>query len=665
MLEAGWTIRPCDPRESAALARELGLSATTASVLVRRGYADPAVAAAYLAGESPGHDPFTLGDMGLAAERIRAAVDAGTRICVHGDYDVDGISATALAVLVLRELGADADWHLPSRFEEGYGVAGQTLTRLAEDGFGLVLTVDCGITAVEEIAAAKELGLEVIVTDHHRPGERLPDCPIVATRPSGYAFPELCGTGVVYKLAEALLGAEAGSAAGTAGDARPGDRAAFGVPGDERLARHLDLVALATIADVVPLLDENRALAIAGLRRLATTTRPGLRALMRTARVDPATVDEGAVGFRLAPRINAAGRLGRPTAALQLLLTEDEDEAGRLAAELEELNRERQAVEERILREASAAIEEWPEARRRRRGYVVAGESWHEGVIGIVASRLVERYNRPVVLIAGTGAGSAGGEAAGARPERAGGDWKGSGRSIPAFDLHAGLAACSAHLERYGGHRAAAGLSIRPDEVDGFADAFAAYADEHLADGDLRAVTTIDAIVPGEALTLELCAELRRLAPFGLGNPGVNLLLAGCELGDLTAVGEGKHLRFRVRAGDRNRPAGTAIAFGLGAQLDRYRRVGRYDLAFRLQENTWNGTSAPQLVVRRIFDTSDRYLELRERFAREWRARELSPDGETIAAELGLAEGGPWRSLLESETFRRLLEEPAELRRAA
>jgi single-stranded-DNA-specific exonuclease len=470
----------------------------------------------------------------------------------------------------------------------------------------------------------------VIVTDHHRPDEQLPDCPVVATRPSDYPFPELCGTGVVYKLAEALLG-----------------------PGDERLVRHLDLVALATIADVVPLVDENRAFAIAGLRRLGTTTRPGLRALMRAARVDPATVEEGAVGFRLAPRINAAGRLGRPTAALELLLTDDEAEAGKVAAELEELNRERQAVEERILREAVAAIEAWPEPRRRCRGYVVADEGWHEGVIGIVASRLVERYNRPVVLIAGT-EGDWKGSAL----------WKGSGRSIPAFDLHAGLASCSAHLERFGGHRAAAGLSIRPEAVDALAEAFAAHADEHLTELDLRPVTIVDGIVPGTALTLDLCAELRRIAPFGLGNPGVTLFLAGCELGELATVGDGKHLRFRVR--DRGRPAGSAIGFGLGSQLDRFRRVGRYDVAFRLQENAWNGTTAPQLVVRRIFETPDRYLELRERFAREWRTGELSEEGEAIVAELGLAEGARWRSLLESETFRLLLlEEPPALRRAA
>jgi single-stranded-DNA-specific exonuclease len=621
MQEGTWTIRPCPHREASALEKELRISETTASVLVRRGYCDPADAAAFLAGEMPGHDPLLLGQTALACDAIRAAIAAGKRICVHGDYDVDGICATALAVVMLRELGAQVDWHLPSRFEEGYGISGATLARLAEEGCGLVLTVDCGITAVAEVAEARRLGLDVVVTDHHRPGDQLPDCPVVATRPSHYPFPELCGTGVVYKLGEAL-----------------------GVD----LSEHLDLVALATIADVVPLVDENRALSIAGLRRLAVTDKPGVRALMVAARVDPALADESAVAFRLAPRINAAGRLCRPEAALELLLTEDEVEARRLAATLEELNRDRQAVEDRILREAIAQVESWPEPRRRRRGYVLADEGWHEGVIGIVASRLVERYARPVVLIAGTE-----------------GDWKGSGRSIGAFDLYGGLAACAEHLERFGGHRAAAGLSVCAGAVDAFAEAFATEADRAMSDEDLASHVVVDAVVPGRTLTLELCAELRRLAPFGLGNPRVTLLLAGCELAELGAVGAGKHLRFRVR--DDGRDAGGAIAFGLGAQLDRFRRLGPYDVAFRLEENRWNGTVAPQLVVRRIFDAPDRYQELRLKLRAEWLkdAAERSPEAQAIFAELGLNDGARWRSLLESETFRAALAESPEYARAA
>ena len=406
-------------------------------------------------------------------------------------------------------------------------------------------------------------------------------------------------------------------------------------------------MALATVADVVPLVDENRALALLGLRRLAQTQKVGLRALMRVGGVDPAAVDESSIGFRLAPRINASGRLCRPEAALALLLTEDAGEGKTLAEELESLNRERQAVEERISREAIDQIESWPESRRRRRGYVVAGQGWHEGVIGIVASRLVERYNRPVVIIAGTD-----------------GEWKGSGRSVPAFDLHAGLAACSGHLVRFGGHRAAAGLTIEAERVETFAAAFAAHADATLSDEDLRPITRIDAIVPGAKLGLDLCAELQRLAPFGIGNPGVVLLVDGCEVADPATVGDGKHLRFRVR--QRGRDAGSAIAFGMGAQLERFRRDERYDVAFRLQENRWNGTTAPQLVVRRVFDAPDGFDGLRDWLATQWRAGEAAwtPEAREIFVELELVDGAK-RSLLESPTFRALLERQPPLAAAA
>ena len=623
MNDGRWTIRPYAYDEAHALAVELGVSEITASILVRRGHSDPREAAAFLDGEGVSHDPLLLGDMAGAVERIRVAVDRGERICVHGDYDVDGVCATALAVLTLRELGADVSWHLPSRFEEGYGVSGETVARLAADGVGLLITVDCGITAVEEVAEAKALGLDVIVTDHHRPADTLPDCPIVATRPSDYPFPDLCGTGVVFKLAQALLGAE-----------------------HPVLARNLDLVALATIADVVPLVDENRSLATAGLRALAQTRRPGLVALLKSARVDGAAIDTTAVGFRLAPRINAAGRLGRPDLALELVLTDDAEVATTLADELEGLNRERQAVEDKILRDAIRQVEEWPEERRARRGYVVWNEEWHEGVIGIVASRLVERFNRPVVLIAGPG------EA-----------WKGSGRSVSAFDLHGALAACSTLLERFGGHRAAAGLSIRPDQLEAFSDAFGEYADQSLAEEDMRSTTIVDAIVPASALTLGLAQELDRLAPFGLGNPDVTLLVASCEAVEPSTVGEGKHLRFRVR--QHGRDGGSAIAFGMGSQFERLRGETRYDLAFRLKENRWNGTVAPQLVVRRVFDAPDRYDELRDWLAGLWREGEAAwtPAARSIFGELALGEGVR-RELLESETFRSLLD-GAALPRAA
>jgi len=627
MHDGTWTLADCPPGAQAELERALGVSAVTAAVLARRGYVDPDDARRFLEGEQPPHDPFLLGDMEAACERLRAAIAAGKRICVHGDYDVDGIAATALAVLLLRELGADVDWHLPSRFDEGYGVSSGTLARLADDGCGLVLTVDCGITAADEVAEAAARGLEVIVTDHHRPGEKLPECSVVATRPSDYPFPELCGTGVVYKLGQALFGVDS-----------------------EIPKRHLDLVALATIADVVPLVDENRSLAIAGLRALARTTKPGLRALMRAAGVDPASIDAGSVGFRLAPRLNAAGRLGHPRAALELLLTDDENEARRLADSLEELNKERQAVEGRILREAIAQVERWTPEQRARRAYAVAGADWHEGVIGIVASRLVERYNRPVVLIAGSGGDR---------------DWKGSGRSIPSFDLHGAFGACSELLGRWGGHRAAAGLSIKAENVDAFAAAFARHAEGALDESDLEPVTRIDAIVGrDEQLSLDLCAELARLAPFGLGNPAPTLLAAGVGVADLATVGDGKHLRFRIRRSGRD--GGSAIAFGQGPRLDSFRLDDRYDVAFRLEENHWNGTVSPQLVVRRVFPTAARYLELREWLAGEWRKPAAARDTQAAAifAELGL-EDGARRDLLESAQFRALLAAPPPLAQAA
>jgi single-stranded-DNA-specific exonuclease len=615
-----WTIRPCPRPEVRALAQALGIGETTASILVRRGYGDPEQARSFLAAERPSHDPFLLGDVETACDVIRRTIARGRRICVHGDYDVDGICATALAITVLRELGADVDWHLPSRFEEGYGVSRETLARLTREGYGLVLTVDCGITAVDEIQEARAAGLEVIVTDHHRPGDVLPGCPIVATKPSDYPFPELCGTGVVFRLGEALAG-EAGA-----------------------LDEHLDLVALATVADVVPLVDENRALVASGLRRLARTTKPGLRALMRAASVDPAAVDCGAIAFRLAPRINAAGRLCHPRAALDLLLTDDAADAERLAAELEGLNRDRQTVEERILREALRLVEEWPETRRRDLAYVIAGEDWHRGVVGIVASRLVERFHRPVVLVAG-GDGEE--------------EWTGSGRSIPAFDLHGALQACAGLLGRWGGHRAAAGLSIKPENLDAFAEAFAEHAAGVLADADLEPELAVDAVVRGNELTLDLCEELERLAPFGLGNPNVTLLAANCELSELSAVGDGKHLRLAVTA---ERVRSGAIAFGRGAALDRYRRLGRYDVAFRLAANRWNGTVSPQLVVRELFETPDAYEPLRSWLAEEWgRAPgDRSPEARAILEELGLSEETRgWRSALESPTFLATLREGA------
>jgi single-stranded-DNA-specific exonuclease len=531
------------------LKRELGVSHPLAQILVRRGLDTPALARDFLAAEEA-HDPLRFDGIDEALRLIRGHISAGSRVVVHGDYDVDGVCSTAIVVRALRSLGADVGWFIPSRTDDGYGVSLATIARLAERGTGLLITVDCGITAVEEVARARALDIEVVVTDHHTPradGE-LPACPIVHPAICGYPCAELCGTGVAFKLAQALGAATANE--------------------------DVELVALATVADLVPLAGENRRLVRAGLRALANTGKPGLRALMSVAKVDPSAVDARALGFRLAPRINAAGRLRRADAGLELLLCEDPARAAEIAAELDRVNAERRAVEERIGWEAESQVAELGV----RSAYVLAGPGWHPGVIGIVASRIVERHHRPAILIATGGDGPA----------------QGSGRSIPGFNLLAGLDQAAGLLERYGGHRAAAGLTIDPARIEEFREAFEAHAASALTDEMLTPVERIDAIASGAELGLELAEELAQLEPCGLGNPGPRLLVPGARFADMRPMGEGRHARFSVISGGAR---ARAVAFGCegGLAADPDRPV---DASFRLELNVWNGTVEPRLVLR-------------------------------------------------------------------
>jgi single-stranded-DNA-specific exonuclease len=555
MAECRFEIPDCQAEQVERLQAELGVSGALAQVLVRRGFAEPEQARAFLAGAEE-HPPEAFAGIGEAVQVILAHVRDGERITIHGDYDVDGICSTAVLIGALRDLGADVDSYLPDRAGDGYGLGAATVRRLAARGTRLLITVDCAITAVEEVALARELGMQVVVTDHHavRSDGALPDALIVHPTVCGYPCLELCATAVAYKLAQAV------------------HRAAGRDP--LALRRDLDLVALATIADVVPLLGENRALVRRGLRALAGTAKPGLRALMAVSRVDPSKVDERSVAFALAPRLNAAGRLYRADAGLELLLTEDRLRAAQIAEELDAANSERRQVEMRIRFQAEAQMDELGE----QAAYVLAGEEWHAGVIGIVASRLVERSGRPVVLIALDG-----------------GTGKASGRSIDTFDLLGGLTACSSHLLRYGGHRAAAGLEIERGRIAEFALAFAAHAQEMLGEDDLVAVERVDAIVGGDELGMDLAEELRNLAPFGRGNPGVSLMIADAVFADARPMGEGKHVRFSVESrGLRAR----AVAFGNGGQLPV--ELGAPARAtFSLEVNEWNGVSEPRLVLRR------------------------------------------------------------------
>jgi single-stranded-DNA-specific exonuclease len=566
-VDARLTISPYEFAAAARLAGELGCSHVLAQVLVRRGLASVEDARAFLAaGET--HPLGAFPGLAEAAAGVLAHVSRGSRITVHGDYDVDGVCATAVLVRALRSVGADVDWYLPSRIDDGYGLALATVEKLAARGTRLLITVDCAVTAVEEVAAARAAGLDVLVTDHHSPRAdgSLPDAPIVHPALSGYPCPELCAAGVAYKLAQALLEA-AGQDPGLA---------------DE----DLDLVALATVADVVPLRGENRRLVRAGLRALAGTRKPGLRALMDVARVDPSLVDESAIGFRLGPRLNAAGRLYRADAGLELLLTEDRDRARSVAAELDAVNSERRDVETRIRFEAEALVDEQRDAF----GLVLAAEGWHPGVIGIVAARIAERHHRPAVLIALEGE-----------------EGTGSGRSIPAFDLLGGLHACASWLPRYGGHRAAAGLSIARGDVDAFRSAFAAHAASVLSPEDLMPDVRIDAIAQGDALSLSLAEELEQLAPFGMGNPRISLLVPAATLSDGRALGaEGRHCQFTLNAGGAR---SRCVAFGGGDKLPVEPGVPA-DAAVRLEIDRWNGTVSPRLVLRHAQPAAPGPIEL-------------------------------------------------------
>ncbi len=556
--QARLDLEPYSYSEVRSIADELGLAEPVAVTLVRRGYRSPAQAREFIEG-SESHDPLAFDSMADVVARLLDAARAGKRITIHGDYDVDGVCSTAILVGTLRALSANCDWLIPDRASDGYGLTMSTVEALAERGTDLIVTADCGITCAAEVRAARERGIEVIVTDHHQPSAELPDCPIVHPVVSGYPFAELCATGVAHKLAEALR-RESGAEPAT----------------DE-----LQLVALATVADMVPLVGENRRLVREGLAEARTGARPGLRALIAVSRTDPTKLDAGDLGFRIAPRINAAGRLYRADAGVELMLTDDGARAAQVASELDRANFERRDAERKALDAAELELSRLGPEAREAPAIVLAGEGWHPGVIGIVASRLVDRHWRPVVLLTLEG-------------ERA----RGSARSIPGFDLVAGLAACGDHLTRYGGHAAAAGLELDAAGVDEFRRVFCAHAAEKIGPEQLQRRQRIDAMVGvgRDGIGLELAEQLERLGPFGSGNPEPRLLVPAARIAEVRAMGQtGDHARFQLESGN-GRAEG--VAFNAGAEL-RALEDRAADLAVRLEVNRWNGAVAPRIVLER------------------------------------------------------------------
>jgi len=547
----------------ARLAAALGVSPLLGQLLVNRGIDDVARAAPFLDGRLSEHlrSPMLFRDMERASGRVADALAAGERIGIHGDYDVDGVSGSALLLRFLRAVGARPEplVHIPHRLREGYGLSATGIERLAAGGVRVMITVDCGAVSHREIALANARGMDVIVCDHHQVAESRPPAYAILNPiepDGGFPFAGLCGTGVAFYLA---LGVRM----------RLRERGAV-VPD---LRRELDLVALGTIADLVPVLEENRVLVKHGLRELAQSTRPGIAALKRVAGVG--RLSSAAVGFRLGPRLNAGGRLDDAMRSLELLTTDDPVLAERLAIGLDEENKARQGIEREMLDEAIALVEAQGGVANRH-SLVLASPVFHPGVVGIVASRLVERYYRPTLLIAA----------------EEGGNGRGSGRSIAGVDLHGALASCQDLLERFGGHRMAAGLTVRLDRVPELAARF---------DAAMAAVTVADDFVPRLRVDAELAlravdggchADLDRLEPCGIGNPEPLFLARDVRVRDRRIVGE-HHLKLVVEQEGRNIPA---IGFGMG---DLAVAAGdRLDIVFGVLTNEWNGNLSTELRLR-------------------------------------------------------------------
>jgi single-stranded-DNA-specific exonuclease len=555
-------MHPLHDRDAALrLAVELGCPIPIAHALLHRGVNSEAAARRFLAPTLDDlHDPGTLQDLDRAVARIALAVWRGERILVHGDYDVDGITSTFLLYAVLRELGGRVEHHIPHRTRDGYGLSDHAIEQAQRRGCSLIVTVDCGITAVAAVERAKALGVDTVITDHHEPPPVLPGAAAVVNprRPGcAYPFKTLAGVGVTFKLAQALL---------------------EGRGGLERAREFLDVVALGTIADVVPLTGENRVLARHGLDRLNDSPRPGLAALAEVAQIR-GRITSREVAYVLAPRINAAGRMGNAEQGLRLLLARDDAEAFACAESLQEDNERRRGYDEKALAEALRLVESEP-AEPERAALVLWSSEWHPGVIGIVASRLVERFQRPAVLVALQG-------------ERG----RGSGRSLPGLDLTTVLARCDDLLEGWGGHALAAGLSVRRERLPEFRARVESLVREHRPAGAIAPRIVMDADVTLGDCNSGMVEWLERLSPHGLDNTEPLFRASGLVVESAATVGGGKHLRLGLSDGTGR---AEAVGFGLGGRAAGLRRGSRCQAVFAPTRDEWQGVPRIQLKLRGV-----------------------------------------------------------------
>ena len=558
-----WILKEADDATAAHLAQELGLPPLLARILVQRGFADSDAARRFLS-SSLSTDlppPHLLAGMDDAVERICRALRDRERVCVWGDYDVDGTTGAAVLVSFLREIGGEPMFYIPHRIDEGYGMSRQGIEHLHSRDVTLIVTVDCGISNADEVVYAGTLGMDVVIVDHHQLPERLPDAAAAVINPQrpDCAFPDkgLCAAGLAFYLVIGLR-------------ANLRESGWFEPNAVPDIRRHLDIVTLGTIADMVPLRGANRVLTRRGLVELGSSTRPGIMALREVVGLPPGAVDAGTVAFQLGPRINAAGRMDAAVKVVEMLTTDSRETADDIARELDGHNRERRETEVQVLDEALVQIEE--RRLQDRWSIVVGSRGWHPGVLGIVASRIVERFHRPTIVI---GLDS--------------GEGKGSGRSIRGFHMVQGMRQCADLLERFGGHEYAGGLSIREEHFEAFADRFEKAARESLREEDLQPYLDVDAEVDFRELSLGLVREMRLLGPFGVGNPEPVFQTRGvevCERRDFNRVS-----RFRLRHDEHTV---TAVIFGPPEKLP-VRVKDNVDIAYRIRENEWQGTHAMEL----------------------------------------------------------------------
>lgn len=558
MILRKWEVRPLDKERAAAFAQTYGVPFFLAMLMNIRGLDDAAHLREFLGEGEPLSDPFLLKDMDKAAARITRAVDNMEKIAVYGDYDADGVTSTAMLYSYLETRGADVIFYIPQREGEGYGMNMGAVEYLKEQGVSLIVTVDNGISSVQEVARANELGIDVVVTDHHRPQEILPDAVAVvdAYRPDDTSpYKHFSGVGIAFKL---LMALEDG-----AGDV------------EDLLEAYSDLAAIGTIGDIVPLTGENRTLIRAGLERLSQSDRPGVQALLENAGIAGKALTSTNVAFTLVPRINATGRMGAPERAVRLLISGYEEEAEVLSEEICADNEERRRVEAEIAEAAFADIE--AKGYMKDRVVVVDGENWHHGVIGIVASRVTERCGKPCMIIS--------------RGET---EAKGSGRSIEGFSLFEAICACGDLLIKFGGHPMAAGITLKPENIEAFRKRINQYAAEHFPQMPTQTVT-LDCKLNPAALSVSMAQSLTQLEPFGNGNPQPVFGLFNMELSNVTPVGGGGHLRLTL---EKNGAVITAMRFNTKPEELPYHIGDKIDLAVQLEAREFRGQPSLTVIVR-------------------------------------------------------------------